>query len=201
MNQQIRWKKNQLGSLYKNNPYRDFNRTKRAILNSDHKTLSSSLARTDFDTFSKSAYASKEGYAIRSNPISGETEMFVAGTRNTGDWISNLIEGGLTAVGKPGGTPWRKRAQRKYEKIAKDRHVSILYGHSRGGAIVADMKLPANVTKVGLDAAMVIANNTNMLNLNEAGHGLGATFDLSLSIRGKRNEYMNLGSNIHHVWN
>jgi len=45
-----------------------------------------------FDSFAEEAYKSKDGYAIRESPFTGETEMFIAGTRNVSDFASNFLD-------------------------------------------------------------------------------------------------------------
>jgi len=192
-----------------------------AVKAKDLTSLNETIGREDFDDFKTSAYSSPDGYSIRYNPISGEKEMFVAGSRNVGDWVGNTVDSVLYNLDlgmdrsddseeepNPLGT-WlgsmayrldvpRQRAERKYEEIAKREGVEVLYGHSRGGAIVADMNVPG-VSKVGLDSAMLIAKNRDMLNLKEG--GIRGTFDTLIAARGTNNVNDDLGPNFHSVWN
>lgn len=84
--------------------------------------------------------------------------------------------------------PWRQNKQKMYSDIAKEQGVDVVYGHSRGGAMVADMRLPKGTQKVGLDAAMLIAHHTGTLNINEGGgyNPLGL-FDEFIGLTGKQN--------------
>lgn len=178
------------------------------------------LGRVDFDDFVAVAYEDPEGYSIRVNPVNGETEMMVAGTRNFRDWTSNVYDTwavnqdvfNKSLLRKAGYSKdhifkleqmnvWRTSAQRKYERIAKENHVDVIYGHSRGGALVADMRIEG-VEKVGLDAAMASARNKDMFNLNEGGTDQGITglFDYAIGLTGTNNHSFNLGSAAHKVW-
>lgn len=59
--------------------------------------------RGQMGDFMKEAYESPDGYAIRTNPLTGKTEMFVAGTHNpfksgervkgAVEWVQNVLEG------------------------------------------------------------------------------------------------------------
>jgi len=91
----------------------------------------------------------------------------------------------------------RANYTKRLERIAKEHDVDVIYGHSRGGAIVADMNIPA--TKVGIDAAMLIANNTSELNLSEAGSLIGL-FDAVIGLTGQENEHVDLGNHMHKIW-
>lgn len=171
----------------------------------------------DFDKFAKEAYASEEGFAFRTNQ-EGETEMFVAGTRTIGDWGLNLLDtAAIQAENKIQTTtkldlhgkilslvdPVRKERKRKIEHLIEDKGVVTVYGHSRGGAEVADLTTKAR--KVGLDAAMIEAENKEMLNLEEGGFHSGFkvtdTFDTVIGMTGQNNVYMDLDrDDFHQVW-
>ena len=193
------------------------------------------LSGTSFKGFVADGYNAKDGYSIRTNPNTGQKEMFIAGTRNAAQWGLNLLDSALYGADKAisagintaervfmedllhkdVGTPVpvnlklfsrldvpREQKTKFYEKIAKDEGVEVIYGHSRGGAIVADMDVPG-VEKVGLDAAMLIARNTNTLNINEGGgiNPLGA-FDAMIGLTGQDNVHFDAsGWNPHKVWN
>lgn len=147
---------------------------------------------SSFQAFSDRAYKNKSGYAIRINPITGEKEMFIAGTRNKWDWAANLVE-----VKYQGRLFYRKRAVAKYQRIADREGVSVIYGHSRGGALVADMRTKdKGVRKYGLDAAMLLANNRDkgMKNYRNAG-----TFDKAIGLTGTNVTQIKTGR-FHKVW-
>jgi hypothetical protein len=191
-----------------------------AVYSHNTAILQETVRDKSFDKFAREAYASPEGYAIRINPYNGEREMFVAGTRNPGDVASNLIElanaGLLDAPGVkeayhsfakahelfPGSghftgfysraTGWRRHAGNKYARIAADEQVSTIYGHSRGGAIVADMDTKA--TKVGLDSAVVISDNKDMINIRQ-----DRWFDHLIGITGTNDEIWS-HNKFHEVW-
>lgn len=194
-----------------------------------------------FGAFAKRGQDSKHGYAIRTNPQSGKKEMYIAGSRNVGDYASDLIDLGLyqgekwlgdvmdasvlelysdiatevTGTPLPGiaafhifGRPsithydfWRKKAERNYSKIAKEEGVDTIYGYSRGGAILADMDFAGE--KVGLDSAMVIAENEDMLNLREdiGVSGWTGIYDMALGIGGQDNVSVDYHGNVHQVFN
>lgn len=95
-----------------------------------------------FDQFSTEAYENRNGYAIRKNPATGETEMFVAGTRYTRDWVANGFEAVENATGVQIPTFYRGEYVKKIERAAKDNGVTVIYGHSRGGALVNQMEVP-----------------------------------------------------------
>ena len=190
----------------------------------DIDSVKTTLGHPSFNQFANQAYTTERGYAIRVNPLTGQKEMFIAGTRNQQDWASNLLEispHGTKLLGNhlytfgidledqwtDHASPWRKRAQSYYEQVALDEHVDIIYGHSRGGAIVADMQVSDDIQKVGLDAAMIIADNKDMINYYEAGEGSGrgwtwvkSRFDAGIGLTGKNNKHLNLSKKFHHVW-
>jgi hypothetical protein len=185
--------------------------------------ISQNFRDSNFERFAKEAYDSPEGYAIRINPLTGEKELFVAGTRDMGQWGLNVLDGVLqisedqvedTFLGKNVAnnmqkvgldltfdfnkfdTP-REQTKSKMEDIVRRYHIDVVYGHSRGGSLVADMKVPKGVKKIGLDAAMLTSHNKQLVNLNE---GTGALFkgpkaflkgvpDSVLDARGQNNYY------------
>lgn len=191
---------------------------------SDYNSVKTTLADPSFNDFANNAYTAERGYAIRVNPFTAQKEMFIAGTRTQQDWASNLLEafphGGKLITNyatfpmrdsadqwRGHATPWRLKAQRYYEDVAFEEGVDIIYGHSRGGAIVADMQVSDDIQKIGLDAAMVIADNKDMVNYYEAGEGAGrgwnwvkSRFDAGIGLTGKNNVHMNLSPKFHSVW-
>lgn len=177
------------------------------------------ISAKDFEDFAKQAYASKDGYAIRINPQTGQKEMFVAGTRHFSQWFLNVWDVPITLIEHPeellgpigypidwlehlGGydivgwlDPWRKMKQKKLSKIAKEQGVDVLYGHSRGGAIVADMDVGPYTRKIGLDSAMVITKNKGLTNYREK-----EWFDVVIGATGQENKTMDFGPKFHNVW-
>jgi hypothetical protein len=192
---------------------------------SNYDSVASVIGEHDFAEFANEAYQNPEGYAIRVNPRTGEKEMFIAGTRTAQDWFSNVAEsrpilgntfskiefGNLADSVQRGwnhhATPWREAAQKKYSDIAHQEGIDVVYGHSRGGAIVADMEVPPHVQKVGLDAAMVIADNKGMYNYYQAGDGvrgwawLKSRFDAMIGLSGQHNVHVEGSHPFHQVWN
>lgn len=111
------------------------------------------------------AYESKDGYAVLKNPVSGENEMFVRGTKTGGEWLQNVVEAlpneivaAIPAL-KPltsGSRGVRKGYAKRLDYVRKQTGSKVVYGHSRGAAVVADMT--SKVKKVGVDGAMLIAD-------------------------------------------
>lgn len=107
----------------------------------------------------------------------------------------------------PGNVDLPRRQKTKIlEKIARENHVDVIYGHSRGGALVADMKVPG-AKKIGLDAAMILTNNKEMMNIEEGGAPIGGgrkvkgLFDQTLGVTGRNNIYIDADERgFHNVW-
>lgn len=188
------------------------------------------LQDESFENFANDAYAADHNYAIRINPLTGDKEMFIAGThpltsrKGVGQWLLNVWDVPVSLLEHPsdvGGPelkwtddvikygrehgfdpigwldPWRKKATKRFETIAKREGVDVIYGHSRGGAIVADMKTRPGVKKVGLDAAMLLAGNREMQNYREE-----QIFDAIIGSGGQANETsIDVGPRFHSVWN
>lgn len=212
-------------NLQRNRQYRGDSDIIDAIKSDDIETLRVELVQPkNFGEFVNQAYTNPEGWAIRVNPVTGDKEMMVAGSKSAGDWALNVVDTILfgadkvldkvvegvelavtegeyhkdphiSALGKLDLA--RRRYTKKLERIARENGVDIIYGHSRGGAIAADMK--SNAKKVGIDAAMLIANNTSVLNLSEAGRLRGA-FDAIIGLTGEDNEHIDLGHKMHKIW-
>lgn len=189
------------------------------------------IGKSDFDEFARNAYDSADGYSIRRNPVTGKKEMFIAGTRNAQQWGLNALDGITYTYDKYFGhkvkkmvdasvfegfpvyqaimpdarylDPWRVDKEDYLAKVAKNNDVDVIYGHSRGGALLADMDVADDVDKIGLDAAMIIARNKEMINLNEGGQwgNPSSYFDLTLGLTGQKNETFDLGGKFHHAWN
>lgn len=147
------------------------------------------LSDAKVSEFMNAAYESPDGYSIRVNPLTGKKEMFIAGTRSRGgdfairDWLQNAAEGihhaplleegvdsffgegtfeGLDVIGS-----WseaqRDKGSARYSEIAKDNGVEVVYGHSRGAAVMSGMK--GGFIKVGLDGASAIGHDDEYVNI------------------------------------
>lgn len=128
--------------------------------------------------------------------LEGVSEMFT-GSKKMGEEFSHIIH-------RPSITGldfWRKNASEHYSEIAEAEGVDVVYGHSRGGAIVADMDIP-EFEKVGLDAAMYIADDKDMLNIREDvwTSGLTGLFDQGLGLTGDHNVGVDYSKAVHQVW-
>lgn len=160
------------------------------------ETLFSTISHPSFKRFAAFAYTNPAGYAIRTNENTGKKEMFVAGSRGPQDWTQNFQE----YLGSY--NDWRLNKQEFLAEVAQIQNVDVIYGHSRGGALVADMPVPLCIQKVGLDAAMVLARNKDMLNLTESGTGaLLSTFDTFIARTGRFNVPIDYSPRYpHKVW-
>lgn len=124
--------------------------------------------QSQLDKFKDEAYKRKEGYSVRTNPFTGNKELFIAGTRSGGEWLQNIVEGAEHA-GLPSAAGWlSERSKRRYadrlEEIIEKEGVTVVYGHSRGAAIMSLIGSPG-VTKVGIDGASFIGDKENYLNI------------------------------------
>lgn len=74
------------------------------------------------------------------------------------------------------------------DKIVEEEGIQVVYGHSRGAAIMSGMK--SNVKKIGLDGASFIGHEDDYINLIQApgsNYGLGAFDNLIAVGHGKNN--------------
>lgn len=145
----------------------------------DRRGSVSDIKRTindkSFAKFADKAYSAKRGYAIRTNPRTKEKEMFVRGTtfkRFGAEWAQNLAEAPVIPRMGLGGTiagDVSRHFRRQYSKflsdVAQKNNVSVVYGHSRGGAIVEDMNTRAK--KVGVDAATILNSRSTLTNYRQ----------------------------------
>lgn len=146
------------------------------------------LEKSKMSEFLTAAYDNPNGYAIRVNPLTGKKEMMIAGTRNRGDfsirdWTQNIAEGiHHTPYGKElteafmGEGAWdkfdfigsyseskRDEGSARYEAIAREENVDVVYGHSRGAAVMSGMNGPWE--SVGLDGASYIGHHKSYTNI------------------------------------
>lgn len=122
--------------------------------------------------FGAEAYKNKWGYAIRTNPTTGNKEMFLSGSRTVGDWGSNIVE----AVDLIPGVQWgpavfseelRHDYALRLDDVIEREGVVVVYGHSRGGAVVSDLK--SNVKIIALDGATNIGSKRDIFNISTDG--------------------------------
>jgi hypothetical protein len=158
---------------------------KDSIKDKDTKGMDKTLRTQNFENFSHAAYHARRGYAIRTNPATGEREMFVRGTtlKHFGlEHVQNFVEAGFfksedeeedarITVAVAAMTDFSFWTRRKYadylSKIAIENNVTVIYGHSRGAAVVDDMKVPG-ASKLGLDGGMPITRGkSKMLNYRQ----------------------------------
>lgn len=167
-----------------------------SVKNNNLDTLKLVLNHPSFACFARSAYTSPYGYSIRVNPFTKELEMFIAGTRDFFDWVLNTYD----AIHHSMFDAPRVATVLHFERVVRGRNVQVVYGHSRGAAIVSDLNV--NVTKIGLNSAMVLASDKSMLNINEWGTGSRfSSFDGFLSITGQNNVSMDFSpEHPHKVW-
>lgn len=183
------WRQNQLN-------------TNRKPINIEHYVKEQSFSEAFDEAYNDHAQYNNRGlgYSIYVNQETGDKEMFVAGSQGWKDWVLNAIDGVLYQVDHATHTHvaskldfYRRERSKKLSKIAKDQHVDVVYGHSRGGAVVADMDFDGR--KVGIDAAMIIADNNDMTNYNT-----GSMFDSILGFGGNENVTIDQGRGFHWVY-
>lgn len=143
------------------------------------------LEESDVNKFMEDAYNNPRGYAIRVNPITGKKEMMIAGTRargwdmSTRDWVQNVAEGIHHAplveefIGEEnwevldmiGTYSEHKRDQgsARYAEIARAEGVEVVYGHSRGAAIMSGMD--GDWDMIGIDGAAFIGHDVPYTNI------------------------------------
>lgn len=96
----------------------------------------------------------------------------------------------------------RHKKEKFFADIIEREGVDVVFGHSRGGAMVADLDISQHIQKVGLDSAMMIASNTDMINYNEGGgyNPLGL-FDKIIGLTGGHNVHYDASPlSFHQAW-
>jgi len=152
--------------------------------------------------FRRTAYQADAGYSIRYNALTGQNEMFVAGSRKSvRDWTQNLAEGARSIARHPlvrnvvtagsilTGQPeilaaystyaanaelagdvsieYRKQFAKQLQDQAKLYDVKVIYGHSRGAAVMSDIQFDG--VKIGLDGFTEGVDNVDFINITNAG--------------------------------
>jgi len=129
------------------------------------------------------AYASKDGYAISKNAQTGDVEMFVRGTATLGEWAQNVVESPFYyGKVKKYSLGVRQEYADRLSRIAKREGVTVVYGHSRGAAVLGDME--GSFLKIGLDGATILNSrkrNEDILNVRQT-----SAFDWLLARRTKK---------------
>jgi len=98
----------------------------------------------------------------------------------------------------------RVKKEKFFADIAEKEGVDVVYGHSRGGAMAAD--LDVDTQKIGLDAAMMIAHDKHALNLYEGYEGMEipnpmGIFDEVIGATGENNVHFDASYfSPHKVW-
>jgi len=163
------------------------------------------LEKSEMGDYLTAAYASEDGYLIRTNPHTGKKEMFIAGTHEAHthkgfkEWMSNVAEG--TGEILPDNV-FHRYSERKRDEfahklidIAREQDVEVVYGHSRGAAIASEF--PEDFTVIGLDGASAIGHHRRYVNLIQSRGPMG-TFDNLIGAGHKENVRMK-GKGFHNV--
>lgn len=164
-----------------------------AALSFDPLPIEAQLEFEDFADFADEARGSYDNYAIRTNPRTGEKEMFIYGTPGPFQtnkrrgyinvWSENIRDGFI------GGQNWimdkaipgrkhnlgmsfiekgRAPLESRYAEIAKKNNIDVVYGYSKGAAQAADLKYYGYKGGiVGLDGAMLNTRNKDIINITE----------------------------------
>jgi len=135
----------------------------------------------------KAAYKSRRPYYIQN--IDGNNVMFIPGTRHLSfDWPKNVRD--LTPF-----KSFRRGRVRALDQAVARHNVKLVLGHSRGGALAADMrygKRSGNTRYAAYDGALSIARKSGkgILNVQQKGN----VFDRAIGISGRNNVRVQGGS-------
>lgn len=196
----------------------------------EERDVMNELKGQGFGTMMDRAYSDPRGVSFRYNPDTGKNEMFVAGTRNYQDHTMNIVDGlytGLNTARDIYGSEAvfgvkddslshfflerldfrkldfvRNKQSRSIEKIARDHNVDVIFGHSRGAAIISDVS--SDFKRIGVDGAMIISSDTSIDNYHDTAtfSNLGTgVFDEFLALRGESNHVANINTKFHNAWN
>lgn len=143
----------------------------------DPKYWKDFMHASDMSSFMNAAYDSPDGYSIRVNPLTGMKEMMIAGThspttvKGMKEWASNIAEGldSATFHAIPvlnDVTVHREAFGEKLAQIAADEGVQVVYGHSRGAAIMSHFD-ETKFIGIGIDGATYIGEaKQKFINVN-----------------------------------
>jgi hypothetical protein len=157
--------------------------------------------------FMMDAYNSDKGYAVKRNPTTGLNEMFVAGThkpttkKGVKEWVQNIGEGveHLTLTDNKRFnvfTHHRQNFAHKLEDAAHSEKVDVVYGHSRGAAIISDFEAKDDFIFIGLDGATGITReHDNILNILHKGD----LFDNAIAAHDKHSRNIHVPGKFHNV--
>ena len=108
------------------------------------------MSRSELGKFRAQAYANDSGISIRTNPVTGYNELFIAGTRTGRDWAQNFAEGLGTAWnglskdmpnsiakeliddGLEVSEMHKAQFAQHLDELIEENNVKVVYGHSRG---------------------------------------------------------------------
>lgn len=128
------------------------------------------MEKSELNAFKESAYNAPGGYSIRTNPYTGHKELFIRGTVSMSDWIQNVADGShligqekVSAVSHDFTQQWVD----ELEQVIADNGIEVVYGHSRGAAVMSAIKSP-NVIKIGIDGATAIGEKGDYLNISQS---------------------------------
>lgn len=175
--------------------------------NADTQYWQSHVQNEHMREFMAASYNSDRGFAIEQNPVTGLNEMFVAGThspttlRGVKEWFQNVGEGveHLVAADRIGYDVFgehRKHFAQKLEQEARANNVHVVYGHSRGAAIISDFEESDGYVFIGLDGATGITeNHGNILNIIHKGD----LFDNAIAAHDKTSKNIHVPGTFHNV--
>jgi hypothetical protein len=147
------------------------------------------LDKTGMGEYIQKAYDAPSGIALRIDPVTGENQMAIAGSRNLFDWGANFLESrgplGINEI-NPGhhiALAVRKKRAAQILRIAEEANVDRIIAHSRASAIASDMdtKIPI----MALDGATRIENHHTKNRKTFLNLSTGGKFDKFLSQGGK----------------
>ena len=159
------------------------------------------MSRSELGKFRAQAYANDSGISIRTNPVTGYNELFIAGTRTGRDWAQNFAEGLGTAWnglskdmpnsiakeliddGLEVSEMHKAQFAQHLDELIEENNVKVVYGHSRGAAHLSLLK--SDVTRIGVDGATSIGDRSDFLNLRSSSlfdKGLGMAHENNLEI-------------------
>jgi hypothetical protein len=147
------------------------------------------LDKTGMGEYIQKAYDAKSGLAFRIDPVTGENQMAISGSRNLFDWGANFLESqGPLKINElnpmhHAALAVRKKRAAQILRIAEKANVDRIIAHSRGSAVASDMdtKIPI----MALDGATRIENHHTKNRKTFLNLSTGGKFDKFLSRGGK----------------